>query len=207
MALAKLWSATRVDVYQVAAMKGLAYERAVFDRSEGNWPDFAGARRHPNRHLFMTQWCHGAPGIALSRLAIMEYMDEPLLLDEVKVAIETTMAAGVAPRDHLCCGNLGRALVILEAGRRLSRPELVVSANGMAATVVRRASGASNGASLPHWGIAHPSMNPGLMQGIAGIGCALLQLARPELAPSVLLLGQAPTESSKRLLRAAPKPA
>ncbi len=189
MALAKLWSATRVDSYQAAARNGLTYERAVFDRSEGNWPDFAGARRHPNRPVFMTQWCHGAPGIALSRMAILEYMDEPLLRDEIEVAIETTLAARVTPRDHLCCGNLGRALVLLEAGRRLSRPGLVVSANDMATTVIRRAAGTSSDASLPHWGIAHPSMNPGLMQGIAGIGYALLQLARPELAPSVLLLG------------------
>ena len=87
--------------------------------------------------------------------------------------------------DHPCCGNMGRAEVLLASGRRLSRPELEEAARERAWRVVTRAE-RTDGFAL------HPMLpkqvdNPGFFQGTAGIGYELLRMARPDLLPSVLL--------------------
>ena len=81
-----------------------AYERAHFDASEGNWPDLRdepGGTRRGQR--YMTAWCHGAPGIALSRLRAYELLGDETCKDEAITAlqttrkwIETTLASGLS---------------------------------------------------------------------------------------------------------------
>jgi lantibiotic modifying enzyme len=88
--------------------------------------------------------------------------------------------------DHLCCRNLGRVDVLLEAARRLRRRALGEAAPRRAAGLVRIADTAGSFqlfANLPR-GV----YNPGLFQGMAGIGYELLRLAAPEALPSILFL-------------------
>src|SRR5262249_1853773 len=71
-ALNELSNATGEARFRVAAEQAFLYERDCFDPITGNWPDF---RQHPSGRQrtgtalpVATFWCHGAPGIALSRL-------------------------------------------------------------------------------------------------------------------------------------------
>ena len=89
----------------------------------------------------------------------------------------------MSPLDHLCCGNLGRTDFLLTAGLRLGRPELTRLARDRAATVLARSEARGGFA----WLSGDDSVNPGLFQGIAGIGYQLLRLAEPAAQSSVLL--------------------
>ena len=104
---------------------------------------------------------------------------------DIELSLQSTLEFGVQGVDHPCCGNMGRAEVLLASGRRLSRPELEEAARERAWRVVTRAE-RTDGFAL------HPMLpkqvdNPGFFQGTAGIGYELLRMARPDLLPSVLL--------------------
>ena len=68
-------------------------------------------------------------------------------------------------------------------GRTLNRAELVTTSRERASELVERAA-VSGG--YPCFG-GDESINPGLFQGISGIGYTLLRLVEPDLVPSVLL--------------------
>ena len=59
--------------FEVAARKAFSYENHWFNQKMANWPDF---RKYPSydsnmkssEFRYATAWCHGAPGIGLSRL-------------------------------------------------------------------------------------------------------------------------------------------
>ena len=69
IALCLLESHARVGraEFLAAGRMAFSYEDGVFDPEHGNWPDF---RESPgsSKARFAMAWCHGAPGIALSRL-------------------------------------------------------------------------------------------------------------------------------------------
>jgi lantibiotic modifying enzyme len=87
--------------------------------------------------------------------------------------------------EMLCCGALGRADILLSAGVRLSRPDLVEAARTLAAQVVRRAE--QRGTYLLHPLLPDGVYSPGFFQGTTGVGYMLLRLAYPERLRSVLL--------------------
>ena len=76
----------------------------------------------------------------------------------------------------VCCGEMGRAEILLEAARYLDRPDLEALAQKSASSVVA--------------GLLPPEERPfvaGFFQGLAGIGYGLLRLSAPESLPSILL--------------------
>jgi lantibiotic modifying enzyme len=75
--------------------------------------------------------------------------------------------------------------VLFTAGRLLGRPTLCNRALSLAASMIERASARGRYTlGLPSAGQLE---SRGLFQGTAGIGYALLRLARPDLVPDVLL--------------------
>ena len=69
-AMLELFRATGDSKYRTAAEEAFNYERHWFDAEAANWPDFreeAGRRYRNAPRSFAATWCHGAPGIALSR--------------------------------------------------------------------------------------------------------------------------------------------
>jgi type 2 lantibiotic biosynthesis protein LanM len=101
-ALARLYNVTLRPRYRESILKALSYERALYDSNRKNWPDLRG-----KGDSFMTTWCHGAPGIALSRASLWgtDLWDEAVER-ELNIAIATT-ASSRPGYDHLCCGRLG----------------------------------------------------------------------------------------------------
>ena len=111
-ALARLFRAKGDARFAKAAAKALGYERSVFVSERGNWPDF---RSSNEADAFMLSWCHGAPGILLSRQAIKEAgLADAASDSELGVARSSTLTAlgklsgtSVDVAAHLCCGVLG----------------------------------------------------------------------------------------------------
>ena len=181
-----LGAAAGDDRFTAAAAEALDYENTLFDETEGNWRDLRPASPGSMRRPFMTSWCHGAPGIALSRLAALDVRDDARWRRDLDVAVATTIGRAMDDVDHLCCGNCGRIGVLLAAAHRLARPDLQDAAYRRAAWVIRRAQGAGGYRLAP--GLAELAAAPSLMRGSAGIGYQWLRLAEPELVPSLLML-------------------
>ncbi|MBY8870315.1 type 2 lantipeptide synthetase LanM family protein [Micromonospora sp. PLK6-60] len=169
-ALAHAGAVTGEAGYADAAAPALAYDRSLFRPTEGNWADL----RRPGRCA--VTWCHGAPGIGLSRLLVRDAVGPDDELDtEIATAVATTLAVGFGRNHSLCHGDLGNLDLLLTA----AAPRAVAPA----AAVLR--DGLTGG-----WRCANPTAlaSPELMTGLSGIGLALLRLAAPERVPSVLLL-------------------
>lgn len=180
-ALLRLYRETTDRSFRTAAADAIAHETSLLDASEGNWPDL----RDDDQPAFKRQWCHGAPGIGLARIGGLDQLDTPDVRRDIEVAVSTTLATGPAGPDHLCCGNLGRAEVLLAAGRRLDQDHLVDAAVQGAGDVLRRAG--SQGTFHLHSSLPGRVHMPGLFMGMSGIGYQLLRIAHPDDLPSVLL--------------------
>ncbi len=177
-ALAQLAKATSDGRYADAACRAIAYERSVFVQEKGNWPDFR-STHEPNE--FMLSWCHGAPGILLSRQILLTAgLADQHTTAEQQIARASTVAeleriGGASdgdPAAHLCCGVLGlTALLRIDAaatGLRLA-PQVP-----QAETLVVKTAGRNDGYSF--FSVDSGSLNlPGLLTGKAGVALALLE--------------------------------
>jgi hypothetical protein len=185
-ALLELYAVTGNAAYREAAEQAYAYERHWFDADAGNWPDFrVAAGRTRRARAFAVAWCHGAPGIALTRLRAYELLGDARYQAEAGVALATTRRAVEAALTAggsdfcLCHGLAGQAEVVL-AG-----PAAPLSADLVAAVAARGIAGARAAGGAwpcgPGGGAA-----PGLMLGLAGIGLFYLRLHAPR-TPTPLL--------------------
>jgi lantibiotic modifying enzyme len=156
----------------------------------------------PQVPTWMTAWCHGAPGIALARvlgldvaaaaptddtavMGVMDGVNDAAVRDEIRAALGTTVSRRPTPSEHLCCGNLGRAEVLLTIGQRLEDATLVAAAQSIARAAVARARERGH-FTLSATGFAYRVFDPGFFQGMSGIGYHFLRLAAPALLPSIL---------------------
>jgi type 2 lantibiotic biosynthesis protein LanM len=164
--------------FRSAAVDAIAYERRLFSPEYGNWPDL-----RFNDTRFSVAWCHGAPGIGLARLRSLFLIDEPSILAEIEVALDTTLARGFGFNQSLCHGDLGNLDFLLEAGRKLNDRCLRTNAHQIAAGIIERIG-------RDGWICGNPLRveSPGLMTGLAGIGYEMLRFAEPALVPSILNL-------------------
>ncbi|MEO8288405.1 MAG: lanthionine synthetase LanC family protein [Chloroflexota bacterium] len=194
LALLELWAATGEDTYCHAAEGAFTYERSWFDASEANWPDFREKpfRSHgrPVKPSFALYWCHGAPGIALSRLRAAELLGDARYTSEAQTALRTTARSLESDlrleqgNYSLCHGLAGNAHVLMQ-GARLPADDGDDFAR-LASMIANQ--GIARFSSSMTWpcGTGH-GQAPGLMLGLAGIGHFYLHLHDPSL-PSALLL-------------------
>ena len=194
-ALLELFHATGETKYWLGAERAFAYERHWFDAEAGNWPDFReeqgrGPRRSKTPLSFATLWCHGAPGIALSRLRALQILKDDTSKAEAIIALQTTRRTirrwlySGTENYSLCHGLAGNAEVLLYGCQVLGTEttedrELVVEiANAGQEMYAMR-----GGRWLCGTGGGE---TPNLMLGLAGIGLFYLRLYMPQI-PSILI--------------------
>jgi class II lanthipeptide synthase len=187
-ALLELHGASGEPEFRTAAEAAFGYERSLFDPQRRNWPDL---REHALRGWSggalpcTTLWCHGAPGIALSRLRARELGDRDGCEEEARLALETT-AAWVGPQVEsgnysLCHGIAGNSEILTEGSALL--PEGPSLARRVADEGVERYLEAD----LP-WPLGvYDGQSDSLMVGRAGTAYFYLRL-HDSARPSVLLL-------------------
>ena len=198
-ALLELFRVTNLKKYRLGAEQAFNYERYLFDGHAQNWPDF---RERPIRRgwsraplnssvSYATFWCHGAPGIGLSRLRAYELLSDTTCEAEAIAAVMTTsrgitsaQASGLG-NYSLCHGLAGNAEVLMHADRILE--SRAGSARDLALEVAK--AGIDSYAAPGHaWPCGtHEGETPSLFLGLAGIGMFYLRLYDPEI-PSILLL-------------------
>ncbi|MER7752285.1 type 2 lanthipeptide synthetase LanM family protein [Kitasatospora sp. NPDC097643] len=171
------------------ALAALEYERTLFDPAAANWRDVR-EDGGPDAPSFPTLWCHGAAGIALARVELVELLEgaellpdgSELLRKECDTALDTVLREGFGHNFSLCHGDLGNLEPLLRAG------------GTWRAAGLRQARATLDDLDTRGWicGLPHGVHSPSLLVGLAGIGHGLLRLAAPTTTPAVLTL-QPPT--------------
>jgi type 2 lantibiotic biosynthesis protein LanM len=179
-ALGRAYASTGDAFLREPVRRAHRHERRLFSPVVRNWP-----AAHEGGVALMTAWCHGAPGIGLARALGLDAFGDEEILDEIRVAMETTAAAEPSRTDHLCCGNLGRSEALLTMGRCIHDARAVASAEAMATRLAERAC-AEGERGVRTEGFEHRTFHPGFFRGLAGIGYQLLRTAVPSRLPSIL---------------------
>jgi lantibiotic modifying enzyme len=196
VALLELHAETGETLFRDGALRAFQYERHHFSAIHGNWPDFrkdaVTSGRRPSRFPCISFWCHGAPGIALSRLRACQLLGEESFKTEAAIALATTRDSIAAAHDSssgnysLCHGLAGNSEAVLYGAHvlddRTADPTIVFET---ALAAIERYS--VSGASWPCG--THVGVTPGLMLGLSGIGHHLLRLSFPSI-PSVALINK-----------------
>lgn len=192
LALGRLAEATGDHRYRDAAARAIAHERSLFAPSLSNWP-VVGALDPAtgSGHSVMTAWCHGAAGIALGRASLPGSLKDDGTAQDLAVALAATAAAPLTALDQICCGNLGRADILIELGRHLDRADVLEHGLSLASRAAERAA-LRQMYGLRASGVDYRVFDPGLFRGLAGIGYVLLRAGRPDALPSLLTFAPFP---------------
>lgn len=193
-ALLNLAVAVNDDRYRTAATEALAFERHVFCEKEQVWPDHRIDEIHENTEMttggsrddesvFLTTWCNGAPGIGMGRADMSDLLDDPMLVEEIRIALKETMENGFGASHCMCHGDFGNLEFLLKAAD-------VLDDTSIRDRVYEIAGSCCEDIRLNGWkcGVPMRVETPGIMAGLAGIGYSQLRLAEPERVPSLLLL-------------------
>jgi type 2 lantibiotic biosynthesis protein LanM len=201
-ALLELWRATGEGKFRVAAEQGFAYERQWFDPRQENWPDFRGLydawASNPGQPGFMTAWCHGAPGIGLSRVRAFALTNQDVYRREAEAALRCTsrtLAAPAAPGQanySLCHGSAGNAELLVYAARVFGDDSARLLAEQVGLTGVEHYRKTHS-----PWpcGVLQGGETPGLLLGLAGIGHFYLRLHDPAVPPVLIILPEGEVDS------------
>jgi lantibiotic modifying enzyme len=182
-------------LFERGALQAFRYERQWFRKDQDNWPDFREtsiARRAPCRKA----WCHGAPGIGLSRLATVHAHGTLRYRTDVSAAARSSRSVLSNGLDHhdysLCHGMLGIAEFLLMTAAMTGDK----TSGNVARTFATLA--ADTYKDRPReWPCGLDGrLNPSLMLGLAGIGYFYLRSAFSDV-PSVLLPGWRADEASR----------
>jgi lantibiotic modifying enzyme len=193
-ALLELFASTGESRFRDAAERGFAYERRWFSAEHENWPDFraiASPAPGSGTENYAVAWCHGAPGIGLSRLRAYEILGTENLKLDAEAAIRTTTRvldhSGYAGQSDftLCHGRAGNAELLIMAGEVLGDGASRARAEALGQEGI--AYFCRNDLPWP-CGVPGGGETPNLMLGLAGIGHFYLRLHDPARTSSVLLI-------------------
>ena len=191
VAFLELFQETGDRRYSAGAEGAFEYERCWYVAAKRNWPDFRDPGHRVQRAsptpVCSTFWCHGAPGIALSRLRAFEVLGREIYREEAVVALETTsemVEESLRSGDgnfSLCHGLTGNAEIVLSGQEFVARAS-TLAVDTAAAGIDRSKRQAGR------WVCgAGPVETQSLLLGLAGIGYFFLRL-RNQSIPSILLL-------------------
>ena len=173
-ALFALAAAAGREDFAAAAAECLAFEDSSYDPEHHNWPDLRGS----GAPTWSCQWCHGAPGIGLARLATARLgarnTDATRLATDIRNAAVGVAQASPGAVDTLCCGTLGRIEFLCEAADALERADLRKVAGQRLLAALQRADAAGD----YRWNSGNRQFNLGLFRGLAGVGYTLLRQSR-----------------------------
>lgn len=184
-ALMKLAHFTKEQRFLDHALRALAFERTHFCHEKGNWSDL----RYTPPTYTTVQWCHGATGIGLGRLAALPYYEEAAFYQEIETALKISLKHLIGDLHHLCCGSFGRIAFLHAASKVLKgNHSNLDSLIWKACTTILSPS--LGGPSRLEIKTDHNHYyNPSFMRGAAGIGYTLLRLLdHSQVLPQALIL-------------------
>ena len=217
-ALLELYQTTGFDKYLYAAEQAFLYERQFYNAEVSNWPDlrhmelgeylFNGqldelkaiaiaGKLPPYIMHYMSGWCHGAPGIGLTRTRVFEILHHQIYKDEALAAIKATEASLDLQGSNfsLCHGLAGNCELLLYAAEVFD--DITLRRRAEACGLLGWETIEKSGKSWP-CGTVAAVPDPSLMLGEAGIGYFYLRLFS-SATPSVLLIRPSRKQNEKRI--------
>ena len=195
LALLHLFEVTGDRQFRDAAEDAFRYEQACYVTRARNWPDFrstdASSGVDGMRVPCATAWCHGAPGIALSRMRAFSLLGASEYREQALIALETTKwwterALALKPVDFSLCHGLAGNAAILHYGATVF-DERFGEGHAVAVQVGRFGMQHYGPASDP-WPFDRPFVgSPSLMVGEGGVGHFYLSTLYQGRLPSALL--------------------
>jgi lantibiotic modifying enzyme len=188
LALLQLYQATGNSVFLEGAEGGFNYERQSFDVSQQNWPDFRDVVSNSTVNVCGLAWCHGAPGITISRLKANQLHPNTVFINEMNIALTTTtnsiyhsLMENLSNTNYsICHGIAGNADIILDCGgieyQKLAEAVGDAGISKYQDNNIQWSTGLSTG-----------QYTPGLMMGIAGTGYFYLRLLNKNKHKSLLM--------------------
>jgi hypothetical protein len=190
-ALLELFQVTDSFKFKNSAMEAFRYERQWFDTKMSNWQDLRGSRKNSLTKKFVNFWCHGAPGIALSRMCAYEILNEEILKKEAIAGLKSTLISAkemlnTSINDFTLCHGLAGITDVLYHGLCKLGDEWI-SDTEVPFLVAETGKNLYSKNNLP-WPCGNLGVDfPGLLRGVAGIGYFYLRLYDPKIQ-SVLML-------------------
>lgn len=163
-------------------IKGLIeYEDMLYSEKENNWIDL---REFPEYHNEKKQmpvaWCHGAPGVLLSRLAAYKALkksEDNELIERIEKDIELaknkTMLEGIHAGYCLCHGNMGNLEILRLYAETFQDTTTEENCKIMLAKIVDML--------YKEEILPTEKYNPGFMTGISGMAYSLMRYVKKRL--------------------------
>jgi hypothetical protein len=201
----ELYKITLNDYYLYCAEQAFSYDRQFFNDKINNWPDFRyfelidytfynridelkkaliDNKLLSSKVSYMSAWCHGAPGIGLSRLNAFEFLKNDVYKQESVNACKGTInSLNQADNNYSLCHGIGGNCETLIIGSKILDDENYYN---IALTKALEGIEQYENKDLS-WpcGTSGGQQDPSLLLGEAGIGYFLLRLYDDNI-PSVL---------------------
>lgn len=173
----------------------IRYEDTFYTPQNKNWPDFRIFENEAHNHYpkYMWAWCHGAPGIGLSRSRVYEITAIPESKADIIRAAESTLVSiqNSLQQGHggysICHGIFGNCESIWRSATILNRNDWKEFVLNVADFSIEEFLNKQIG--FPS-GMNQQLSNPSLMLGDAGIGLFYLRLARNEVPYASLIIAK-----------------
>ncbi len=201
LALLELYAVTQNAQYYTAAMFAFNYERMTYNPTVQNWPDLREIGQvDTGTPIYGETWCHGAPGIAMSRIRAWQLTGDNSFLQEAEAALSTTyknvynqLTQGRDTANFsLCHGIAGNADILLHGTQFFQNPTFAQVVQQVGDLGIERHGNTGlnwySGVNDPSGQTAGMLETPGMMLGLAGTGYFYLRLAFPDQVKSLLIL-------------------
>ena len=184
------------DFFYSIAKKGIEYEDHFYSPIHNNWPDFrkgfydtvskdkhikqfvSGNYNYFEAPSYMKAWCHGSPGVGLTRLKAHKVFEEEKYSEEILKSIDSVLNSTNNPplSATLCHGILGNSALFLEFHKQTKDPKYLqyFLDDCQKAIRLKQKEGFYRSGLNDY---KHESLN--LFLGICGIGYSFLQALNP----------------------------
>jgi type 2 lantibiotic biosynthesis protein LanM len=184
-ALSRLSNLLDDDKYLKVAEQGIQFESSLLSKKYNNWLDLR--IKDKEKRQCGWAWCHGAPGIALTRLELSQnnmLHNSNDLLDELELAVASTVSNSWPSDYSLCHGSFGNLDILSFIAEKTHNMQL------------KKDCSMSLFSAIQLWSSPHKTFKDflrktpalGLMTGTTGIGYSLLRHYVPEVVPNILAM-------------------
>lgn len=181
-ALTELYKYTSNNKYLECANKAINYEESLYNEEDNNWTDMRNRENRLKKGFpEPVNWCHGAPGIGLSRIFCKRITNDEVYDNDIKNSIRKTLSSGFGGSDCICHGSLGNIEILLNAANLYHSREYYTMAKKILKDLLKETEKRG-------WicGIPQRTDITGFMTGLSGIGYELLRMLNPKKIPCVL---------------------
>lgn len=180
----KLYKITKNEYYIEIIFELLKYENSLYSSENGNWKDVRKSiRRNGLEDIYTTAWSHGAGGIGLARIELLQSgINSEMIINDLNNALKCVLNNGLKYNMTLSFGSLGNMELLINYLQynydNHIYDELVKRYDYITQYLL------VNKLKINETGV----ISLGLMTGITGIGYQMLRYLFPDKVKSILLI-------------------